>query len=60
MAGLFIHILTFLFVGLTTIGTLMNFYWSVNIIECLNVSTTISNLQKKVILMYHYEGCESM
>ncbi len=36
----------FLFVGLTNLGTLLNFDWLIHQVECLNVSTTNFNLQK--------------
>ena len=36
----------FLFVGSTTLGTLINFDWLVHLAECSNVSNTYFNLQK--------------
>ena len=36
----------FLFVGFTTLGTLVNFNWLVQLVECSNVSTTNFNLEK--------------
>ena len=36
----------FLFIDLTTLGTLMNFNWLIHSDECSNISTTNFNLQK--------------
>ena len=36
----------FLFAGLTTLGTLVNFDWLVHSVDCSNVSIANSNLQK--------------
>ena len=46
--GLFNTIIpiVFLFVGLTTFGTLGNFDWFIHQVECPNISTTNCNLHK--------------
>ena len=42
----------FLFVGLTTLGSLMYFYWLIHSIKCPDVSTTNCNLQKSLFGVY--------
>ena len=49
----------FLFVGLTTLETLMNFDWYFLYVECSNVSTNSFNLQKGQFA-YHYCSWESI
>ena len=39
-------LITFLYVGVTTLGTLMNFDWLVYYVECTNVLTNNFRLQK--------------
>ena len=47
--GLFIKLVpkVFIFVYSTTLGTTLNFDWFVHLVECSNVSTTNSNIQKE-------------
>ena len=46
-------------VGLTTLGTLVNFDWLIHLVECSNVSTTYFNLQKENFVYNHLE-CTSI
>ena len=58
--GLFITLVhkflqsVFLFVGLPTLGTLIEFDWLVHKVECPNDSTTNLNLQKEFICVSSY------
>ena len=40
--------IAFLFAGLSTFGTWVNFNWIAHYVECSNVSTTHLNLQKGI------------
>ena len=48
---LFISLLlkVFLFIGLPTLGTLVNFDWFIHLVDCSNVSTTYLIFNLKVI-----------
>ena len=50
----------FLFVGLTTLGTLVNFYWLVHSVDCSNVSTTNLNLQMGYFCVSKIGRCTSI
>ena len=52
-------LLSFLFVGLKTLGTFINDNWLVHEVECPNVSTTNRNLQKGNFV-YNLLTCKSI